>query len=277
MGEEWEWLETGPVFSDRDRRGGRVVRVPHGVSLAPVGGAWMLTIAMFAVSGGILFAAVGFLIGSVFREGQPEGWWWLALVITAGALMLFFFSGTFATSTERAMQPRSVGLISATGAAVGVAIGLGILAVDAEGGLPWSEPRGHAGPLALLATGVALVALILAVLSIVAVRDARREVRRILELRASGSAVAGMVMALPDPKTWSGGGEVPIRYDDGTGERVVPVRLTAYAHEIPVRGTRVIVRSGAAGGILVEFDPEHPPAYTPHRSRYEQDSSGGGS
>ncbi|MFD5223995.1 hypothetical protein ACFWHT_00080 [Microbacterium sp. NPDC058342] len=278
MAEEWQWLESGPVFSAPGRRGGRVVRVPQRATLAPVGADWILTVAAFALSGAVLVVAAGLLIDSAFVAARPAGWWWLALAVPALLATVFFFSGTYVVSTERAMKPASVGLIVAAGLAGAAALGTGVLALVANvlaAGREHDDRAAEGLTIAAALAGVALV--VLAFVSIRSVREARGEVHRILRLRASASRHPGMIMALPDPDAWNGGGDVPIRYTDDAGDHVITMRLTAYAHEIPVRGSRVLVLRGAGGDVHVELDPEHPVTYTPHSARYESDSSGGGS
>jgi hypothetical protein len=96
-------------------------------------------------------------------------------------------------------------------------------------------------------------------------------------LRAEGVRRPGVIAGLPDPATWDRGGDVPIRYQDDDGERVVQMRLNTYAHEIPVPGTRVVVITDDHADLLVELDPNHPLEYHPDNRPYESDSSGGGS
>lgn len=273
MSDEWPWAETEPVFSARGRREMQVPRVPHGVVPATLGPAYVGTVVGFAIAVGVVGIGVGMLAGAVICDAEAAGWWWLALILPAGFVALFFFSGIYVDGTEATMVPAAVALTAGTGAAAGLGLASALLALIG---------RHHAvllTPELLRVTAAALAggAVLLGVCARVAVRRARRDVQRILDLRAHTAPVAGMILALPDPKTWNGGGDIPVRYDPGSGERVITVRMTTDAHEIPVRGSLVHVFDDGSGDVHVELDPQHPPIYEQNSRPYERDDSGGGS
>jgi len=278
MAEEWAWLDDGPVFSTRGERRSQVVRVPHGVALAPLDMRYLLLVGAFALSVALVVAGCGLVFDTAVLDGDAAGWWWLALVVPAALAVVFTVSGVYIEGTERIMKSSALGLTGFCGLASGVALGLLLIAANAG----WVRPSTGREPgevvlPAALALASALVAVVLAVLAVPSVRRARREVARVLRLRASAPRMPGTVTALPDPSQWHEGGDVPIRYDDEDGTHTVVVRLISYAHEIPVPGTRVIVFRDDDGSLHVELDPQQAVAYTPHSRRYESDSSGGGS
>ncbi|WP_131813784.1 hypothetical protein [Mycolicibacter kumamotonensis] len=164
------------------------------------------------------------------------------------------------------MRERARNLVLLAGLLGGIAIGLAALGI-------WWASRFFGISAAVMAIAYLITALIPAR----RVRCARLDVARILRLRTTATRYRGVVAALPDPATWNQGGDVPIRYQHETGERVVPVRVNTYAHKIPVPGTRVIVFADHSGDPLVELDPAHPVEYHPGNRPYESDSSGGGS
>ncbi|ALX65988.1 hypothetical protein [Microbacterium sp. XT11] len=277
MAEEWAWLEDGPVFSPRGERRSRTVRVPHGVTLAPIGAGYMGLVAAFAVSVGLAVAGSGLLFDTAVTDGEAVGWWWLVLAVPAVLAAVFTASGVFVEGTERIMKSSTLALIVFSALAGGSAIGLGLIAANAGLIRPWSgREAGEAVVPGTLASLCALATAVLAALAVSSARRARAEVARVLRLRATAPRYAGMITALPDPARWHEGGDVPIRYEDDRGEHTVVVRLNSYAHEIPVPGSRVIVFRDEDGGLHVELDPEHPVRYTPHSRRYDSDTSGGG-
>lgn len=278
MTEEWPWLEQGPVFSTRGERGSRVLRVPQGVTLGPLGIRYIAIIAGLMVTFGLAIAGAGLVVGTALLDGDAAGWWWLALVLSAAFGAVHSFSGLYMVGTEGIMKSSTLGMVYLVGFSGGAAVGLGLLAL-------WSAraPRGGEGLrhetvlLVGTATAAVVVCAVSAVVAVSSVRRARREVERVLSMRRSASRYSGIVARLPDPKEWNGGGDVPIRYRDDHEEHLIRVRLNTYAHRIPVVGSRVIVFIGSDGDLLVEIDPEHPTEFYPHSSRYDSDTSGGGS
>lgn len=239
--------------------------MPHGVEPARLDAGYLAVVGGFALAIGAVVFATGMLVTTAVAGGEAAGWWWLALAVPAAAAALVAFSGVFAEGTARIMVASTVALVGWTGVAAGAAIGTAALAVTTN------------GPAPVIAALLALTAVALGVLAAASTRRARREVARILRLRADPAPAKGMITALPDPATWNHGGDVPVRYDPGDGERTVTVRMTSYAHEIPVRGTRVWVYGDGTGDVHVELDPQHPPVYEKNSRPYESDDSGGGS
>ncbi|MET2716964.1 hypothetical protein ABXV03_14630 [Streptomyces harbinensis] len=290
MAEEWPWLKDRPVFTTHGEKHGNVTRVPHGASLEPLGPAFVLLVAALAVSTGLAVAGVGLVVAG-FSDGLgPVSWWWLALGGPAAGLAVFFLAGVYIRGMELIMRERPRALVLLTGLFGGVALGLAALAawwawrasdlrlapelIAYDG---WN--RGQVANATVFATGalaVAAAGALVAPFAVRGVRRARRDAARILRLRETGVRRMGIVAALPDPKGWDQGGDVPIRYQDDTGERTIPVRVNTWAHQIPVPGTPVVVFTDGTGDLLVELDPDHPLEYHPDNRPYESDSSGGG-
>ncbi|OBH14864.1 hypothetical protein [Mycolicibacter sinensis] len=266
VAEEWAWLEEHPVFTTGGEKGGNVPRVPVAAVLEPLRFGFGLLVVAFAVSVGCTIAGVGFVVAGLSEGLGVLSWWWLALGIPAAGLALFCFSGVYVRGMELTMRERARNLVLLAGLLGGIAIGLAALGI-------WWASRFFGLSAAVTATACLITALIAARW----VRCARLDVARILRLRATGTRYRGVVAALPDPATWNQGGNVPIRYQHQTGERVVSVRVNTYAHKIPVPGTPVIVFADHRGDLLVELDPAHPVEYHPDNRPYESDSSGGGS
>ncbi|MFE0486000.1 hypothetical protein [Streptomyces tendae] len=268
LDEEWSWLEDRPVFTTRGERGGNVTIVPPGAVLEPLTLRFWLGVASFVVSVALAVVGTGLVISGPSGASPPRGWWWLALAIPASGLALFSFAGIYVEGMPRMMRERPRNMLLLAGLLGGFTLGLAVLAAlgGAEGLMP--------------ATAVSAVACaVTALYAARGIRRARTDVMRILRLRATGTAHTGVIAALPDRKTWSHGGDVPIRYrDDGDeAEHTVTVRVNTWAHEIPVPGTRVIVHRDEEGDLLVELDTAHPVEYYPHSRLYAQDTSGGGS
>ncbi|MER7883991.1 hypothetical protein ABTY35_14355 [Streptomyces fimicarius] len=267
LDEEWPWLEDRPVFTTGGERGGNVTVVPVGAVLKPFTWRFWLYVVGFVVS--VTLVVVGTWLAISRPHGASPGgsWWWLALALPATGCALLWFAGIYVEGMHRIMRERPRNLLLLAGLLGGSALGLAVPAAlgSAEGVVP----------AALLSASCAVAGLFAAR----GVRRARKDVARILRLRAAGTAHAGAIVALPDPKAWSKGGDVPIRYrDSSTGaERTVTVRVNTWAHEIPVPGTRVIVRTDEDGDLLVELDPDHPVEFFSDSRRYERDTSGGGS
>ncbi|UZF48509.1 hypothetical protein [Rhodococcus rhodochrous] len=291
MTEEWPWLNDQPVFTTSGEKHGNVTRVPYSASLEPVSAGFVFLVIGLAVSTGLAIAGIGLVIAG-FSDGLgPVSWWWLALAIPGAALAVFLFSGVYIRGMELFMRERPRSLTLLTGILGGTALGLAALAawwawragdiahypylLEYDG---WN--RGQWFNVALFGLGAAIVAvacLTTAAFAVRGARRARRDVTRILRLRATGIRWPGVVAALPDPKGWDRGGDVPIQYQDETGQHTITVRVNTWAHEIPVPGTQVIVFTDADGDLLLELDPDHPLEYHPDNRPYESDSSGGGS
>ncbi|RBM11795.1 hypothetical protein DEH69_21145 [Streptomyces sp. PT12] len=250
----------------------------------------MLLVVGLAVSAGLAIAGTGLAVAGSSEDHGPDSWWWLALGIPAAAVAVFFLAGVYIRGMELMMRERPRTLVLLTGLLGGVALGLAALAawwarrandiglhpelIEYDG---WN--RGQLANAVVFATGAlaaAAACLITALFAIRGVRRARRDVARILRLRATGTRRAGVVAALPDPKGWDRGGDVPIRYQEETGEQLIRMRVNTYAHKIPVPGTPVIVFTDASGDLLVELDPDYPLEYHPDNHPYESDSGGGG-
>lgn len=289
--EEWAWLEERPVFTTRGEKGGNVTRVPSGAVLEPLRFGFVLLVVGLAVGVGCAIAGGGFV-----RAGLSDGlgalsWWWLALAVPGAVLGVFCFAGVYVRGMELLMRGRPRSLFLLTGLFGGIAPGLAALAAwwgwrgsdiahypDLIGYPGWNHDQVQlAYMFGIAAAVIAGACLVTALMAARGARRARLDVTRILRLRATGTAYTGVITALPDPATWNQGGDVPIRYQDGTGEHMVMVRLNTYAHEIPVPGTRVSVFTDASGDLLVELDPDGPLEYHPDNRSYESDTSGGGS
>lgn len=268
LDEEWSWLEDRPVFTTRGERGGNVTSVPTGAVLQPLTLRFWLGVALFVVSVALAVVGTGLVISGLSGVSPPGGWWWLALAVPASGSALFSFAGVYIEGMPRMMRERPRNLLLLAGLLGGFTLGLSVLA--ALGAAAGVMPATAVSAVACTVTGLYAAR---------GIHRAREDVTRILRLRATGTAHAGMVAALPDPKTWSHGGDVPVRYqDDGDGaEHTVTVRVNTWAHEIPVPGTRVIVHRDEEGDLLVELDTTHPVEYYPGSQLYEQDTSGGGS
>lgn len=278
MTEEWPWLQTWPVFTTRGERGSRVVRVPQGVMLKPIGIGYLAIIAGFIVSFGLALAGSCLVFGVVVIDEDAEGWWWLALAAPAAVGAVLSFSGLFVEGAQRIMKSSALGMIYLVGFLGGLAVGCAALALWNSRMTPWRGGFGSVTDFFVAATTVcAFACLVTAVIAVSAIRRARREIERVLRLRCSARRYAGVVARLPDADEWDDGGDVPVRYRNPAGEHTLRVRVNTYAHEIPVRGTHVIVFVGADDDVLVEIDPRHPLEYHHDSSRYESDSSGGGS
>ncbi|BFP54445.1 hypothetical protein ACWGBY_00275 [Streptomyces griseus] len=268
LDEEWPWLEDRPVFTTCGERGGNVTVVPVGAVLKPFTGRFWLYVVGFVVS--VTLVVVGTWLAISRPHGASPGgsWWWLALALPATGFALLWFAGIYVEGMHRIMRERPRNLLLLAGLLGGSALGLAVPAAlgSAEGFVP----------AALLSAFSCAVTGLCATRG---VRRARKDVTRILRLRATGTAHTGAIAALPDPKAWSSGGDVPIRYrDSSTGaECTVTVRVNTWAHRIPVPGTPVIVRTDEDGDLLVELDPDHPVEYFSDSRRYERDTSGGGS
>ncbi|MGW2653636.1 hypothetical protein ACWC1D_08235 [Streptomyces sp. NPDC001478] len=156
-------------------------------------------------------------------------------------------TGVYVEGVPLMMRERPRNLLLLVGLFGGVARGLAAL-----GALNGAE-----GVLLLVVAAAAFGCAVAGAFAVRGIRRARRDVVRILRLRASGTAYAGTITALPDPRTWNHGGDVPVRYRDGGDgpEHTVTVHVNTWAHEIPVPGTRVIVRRDEGGDLLVELDP----------------------
>ncbi|WP_406145091.1 hypothetical protein [Streptomyces sp. NBC_01012] len=290
MSEEWAWLEERPVFTTHGEKGGSVTRVPPGAALARLTSGFVLLVAGFAVSLGLTIAGFGLVFASRAETGGGTGWWWLVLGVPAAVVALITFSGTFTTGTELIMRGNARNLVMFAGVLCGVAIGLGGLALrwswrasdirlhpEAFDYPGWNDhQRFNSELLAVGAVLAAVAGLVLAVLAVRSVRRARRDVERILHLRQTAPRSPGVVAKLPDPRSWNGGGDVPIRYDDEHGRHEIRVRVNTTAGKIPVPGTHVIVFTGPDGDLLVEIDPEHALEYHPDNRPYESSSSMGG-
>jgi len=289
--QEWPWLKDQPVFTTRGEKHGNVTRVPYGASLEPVSAGFVVLVIGLTVSTGLTVAGIGLVIAG-FSDGLgPVSWWWLALGIPGAGTAVFLLAGVYIRGMELFMRERPRSLVLLTGILSGIALGLAALAawwawragdiapyphlLEYDG---WN--RGQRSKVVLFGLGAVIAAaasLIVAVFAVRGGRRARRDVARILRLRATGTRWPGAVAALPEPKGWDRGGDVPIRYEDDTGERTLMVRVNTYAHEIPVPGTPLIVFTDTSGDLLVELDPDHPLEYHPDNRPYESDTSGGGS
>jgi hypothetical protein len=289
MSDEWAWLKDRPVFTTRGEKGGAVTRVPHGAVLAPVRAGLALTVIGLALSAGLMIAGIGLVIAGGAEDLAAARWWWLALSIPAGVIAVVLFAGVYVTGTEVIMRSRPRNMLLVTALLGAVAVGLGVLAAwwfwraDTVGLHPELLARpGRDGELRALAQRLAVGALVAALACLGgvliarrAVRRARSDVARIIRLRRTGARHRGVITALPDPREWHGGGDVPIRYADENGEQVVSVRLNTYAHEIPVPGTPVVVFTDGGGDLLVELDPDHPVQDYPDNRPYEPNTGGG--
>ncbi|HEV6953179.1 MAG TPA: hypothetical protein VKY86_07995 [Promicromonospora sp.] len=280
--QEWPWLDERPVFTTDGRRGMRVSRVPWGAELPPLRAWHVGLVAGLALSTGGAVAGFGLVVAS--RLAGLGGWWWLALGVPALLVGVVLCIGVYVDGTEATMRASATALLIWTGLLGGVAIGLGVLAWwwGLRADLPddgWSTVADgaavHGRILAVVALCAAVACLVVALCAVRGVRSARREVVRILRLRAQGARRPGVVVGLPDPNRWNEGGAVPIRYDDGGGPRAVSVRLNSSASRIPVRGSAVIVFTDG-DDLLVELDPERPVTYLAHHAAYESSSGDGG-
>lgn len=288
---EWAWLEERPVFTTHGEKGGNVTRVPPDAVLEPFRPGFACLIAGLAVSSGLMIAGAGLVVAGLSEGLGPGSWWWLALALPTAVLAVFFFAGVHVRGMELLMRERPRNLFVLTGLLAGTAVGLGVPAAwwsrrAADIGLHpeiieypgWNHEQRYWA--VLLGIGAAVAAagcLLSAAAAARGARRARRDVARILRLRATGTRHSAAVIRLPDPASWDRGGDVPIRYRDDAGEHVIRARLNTYAHEIPVPGTRVIVFTDDDGDLLVELDPGHPLVYHLHSRPYESDTSGGGS
>ncbi|NYI92290.1 hypothetical protein HNR02_005665 [Amycolatopsis endophytica] len=279
------------MFTTRGEKGGNVTRVPPGVALQPMRGGFVLLVAGLALAAGAVIAGIGLVFVSLAEGFGPASWWWLALGVPATALTIFLLAGVYVTGTELIMRENPRNLIIAAALLGGTVPGLGALSIwwfwrgsdivlhpeliDYPG---WNRELIQQGLICGAGSAAAAIGcLVLALIAVRGARRARRDVARILRLRATGGPRPGIIIALPDPATWNHGGDVPIRYqDDSGGERTIRVRLNTYAHEIPVPGTPVIVFTDG-DDLLVELDSDHPVEYHPDNRPYESDTSGGGS
>ncbi|MFE6976188.1 hypothetical protein [Streptomyces sp. NPDC057682] len=266
---EWPWIEDRPVFTTRGERGGNVTAVPAGAVLGSFTRRFRLVVAGFVVGVAGAVVGAGLVVSGPSGGSSAGSWWWLALAVPAAGFALLQFAGVYVEGMPLMMRERPRNLLLLAGLFGGVAPGLAVL-----GALNGAE-----GVLLLAAAAAAFGCAVAGAFAVRGIRRARRDVVRILRLRASGTAYAGTITGLPDPGTWNHGGDVPVRYRDGDdgAEHTVTVRVNTWAHEIPVPGTRVIVRRDEDGDLLVELDPAHPVEYHPDSRSYEQDTSGGGS
>ncbi|WP_444971579.1 hypothetical protein [Streptomyces sp. SAI-25] len=266
MDEEWPWLEDRPVFTTGSEKGGNVTVVPAGAVLKPLTWRFWLYVVGFVMSVALVVVGTWLVIRSPQGAFASRSWWWLALTLPAAGSALFWFAGIYIEGMHRIMRERPRNLLLLAGLLGGGALGLAVPAV-----LGSAEAVAPTAVLTALCAGTGFCATR-------GIHRARKDVTRILRLRATGTTHTGVITALPDPRTWSSGGDVPVRYQDSStgAERTVTVRVNTWAHEIPVPGTRVIVRTDNDGDLLVELDPAHPPQYFSDSRRYEQDTSGGG-
>ncbi|MEU0703363.1 hypothetical protein ABZ513_21465 [Streptomyces bacillaris] len=266
LDEEWPWLEDRPVFTTGGEKGGNVTVVPAGAVLKPLTWRFWLYVVGFVASVALVVVGIWLVISGPQGASSSGSWWWLALALPAAGSTLFWFAGIYIEGMHRIMRERPRNLLLLAGLLGGGALGLAVPAV--LGGARAVVPTVS---LSAFCAGTAFCAAR-------GIRRARKDVTRILRLRATGTTHTGVIAALPDPKTWSSGGNVPVRYrDSSTGaERTVTVRVNTWAHEIPVPRTRVIVYTDKDGDLVVELDPAHPVQYFSDSRRYEQDTSGGG-
>lgn len=279
MTEEWKWLDEPPVFSVERKRWRNVVRVPHGVTLAPLGARYVGVVVAFALSIGVTIAASGFIIERAMAMQDAVGWWGLAVAVPALAVAVFTGSGVYVDGTERIMMTSALAFVLLAALFCGVAVGFALSAVNQTSLVPWSND-GYIAAAATLQIPAAICAatgVVFVILAVSSVRAARADVRRVLRLRQTGRRQGGVITRRPEPETWDDGGDVPIRYGAGVEERAIVTRMNTYAHRIPVPGSRVIVFTDSDGSLLVEIDPEHPLEFIANSSPYESDTSGGGS
>lgn len=278
MTEEWPWLEERPVFSTRGESGSKVARVPPDATRRPIGAEYLGILCGFMICVGLAIPGTGLAFGTALADEEAAGWWWLALAIPAAIGGVFSFSGLFVEGTERIMKSSALGMVYLVGVLGGLSIAFAALSLWHARTHPWTGRFRTETDFFVIATTVcALACVVSAVLAVRSVRRAQRDVDRVLRLGRSTRRYEGFVARLPDPAEWNDGGDVPIRYRDEHEAHTIRVRLNTYAHTIPVVGSRVIVFVGADGDMLVELDPQHPPEFYPHSSRYESDTSGGGS
>lgn len=279
MAEEWKWLDDPPVFSVERKRWRNVVRVPHGITLLPLGPGYLGVVVGFTLSIGVSIAAAGFTFERAAAMQDAVGWWGLAVALPALAVAIFTASGVYVDGTERIMMTSALTNVMLAALFNGVAVGFALAAVNQTSLVPWSNGGyiGDAPALLIPAAICAVAGVIFVIFAVRSVRVARADVARVLRLRQTGRRQEGVITRRPDPESWNEGGDVPIRYGTGSDERVVVARVNTYAHRIPVPGSRVTVFTDADGSLLIEVDQEHSLEFIANSSPYESDTSGGGS
>ena len=277
-----DWWQNGPVFST-SRRGSRIVAVEPDAEVPRPRWIHLLVLLLGSALSGICLTLV--LPGSFPPLLAVPGWsawnlvWWIPLALGAAWVLILLVPGTYALFEDDFAQSASIGIRAATVlVGTGLAVALHVWSWLTSGSTD-SFIAELAEPMRWAATAAAVVAACAAALLLLGIHGVRREIARILSLRADARRVAGEIVTVPDPKLWileRPQFRVGVRFYDGAATRMIDVWMSTSPDRVPAPGSGVLVYFGG-GTTHIEVDPDDPMVFSSDISRYTAPSGGGGS